>query len=134
MTTQTRRAERTRQRTPISRGNSLSRWAHCLQLAHPLAQGHVLCSLLCRLVRSILSDKPRVTRFPVEWDTPEQVPTLGGEPQQEDLALPASDAAMDEEHFPQQRQFGEQSNGFSFFPGMGLPEAGAVNVGGSMEE
>ena len=130
MTTQTRRAERTRQSTQISRGNALSRWAHCLQLA----QGHVLNSQLCRLVRSILSDKPRVTRFPVEWDTPEQVPTVGGEPQQEDTALPAADAAMDEEQFPQQRQFGEQSNGFSFFPGMGLPEAGAVNVGGSMEE
>lgn len=29
--------------------------------------------LSCRLLRSILADKPRVTRFPIEWDPVEQV-------------------------------------------------------------
>lgn len=33
-----------------------------------------------RLVRSILCDKPRVTRFPIEWDPSEQIPTVGGDP------------------------------------------------------
>ena len=32
--------------------------------------------ILCRLSRSILADKPRVTRFPVEFDPVEAVPGM----------------------------------------------------------
>ena len=36
----------------------------------------------CRLVRSLLEDKPRVTRFPIEWDElPQSIPTIGNENQ-----------------------------------------------------
>ena len=33
-----------------------------------------------RLTRNILADKPRVTKFPIDWDPPEdEVPTAGAE-------------------------------------------------------
>ena len=38
-----------------------------------------VCHESCRLSRSILADKPRVTRFPVEFDPVEAVPPMGGE-------------------------------------------------------
>lgn len=34
---------------------------------------HHVAVLCCRLVRNILEDKPRVTRFAIEWDPVEQV-------------------------------------------------------------
>ena len=45
-------------------------------------------ALPCRLVRSILADKPRVTRFPVEFDASEAVSTA-----ETALALPQAPAA-----------------------------------------
>lgn len=41
-----------------------------------------LCELR-RLSRSILADKPRVTRFPVEFDPVEAVPIMAGDAQPE---------------------------------------------------
>lgn len=46
-----------------------------------------LCGCSCRMSRSILADKPRVTRFPVEFDPVEAVP---GMPQAQPSAQPDS--------------------------------------------
>jgi ASF1 like histone chaperone len=36
-----------------------------------------------RLWRNILADKPRVTKFPIEWDQVKEEANMGGEQQQE---------------------------------------------------
>ncbi len=39
--------------------------------------------LLYRLWRNILADKPRVTKFPIEWDQVKEEADMGAEQQQE---------------------------------------------------
>mmetsp|Transcript_26501 Transcript_26501/g.90617 ORF Transcript_26501/g.90617 Transcript_26501/m.90617 type:complete len:190 (+) Transcript_26501:131-700(+) len=53
--------------------------------------------LIDRVARNILADKPRVTRFPHEFDTPTVIPTLGGEPEKVQAAgaVDADDDMMD---------------------------------------
>lgn len=87
-----------------------------------------------RLLRSILADKPRVTRFPIEWDPVEQIATVGGM---------SSEMQLDEEgpstagfSFDKQQQNGQanqsgfHSNGFS----AAIPITAQAGVIDGMEE
>ena len=47
-----------------------------------------------RLSRSILADKPRVTRFPVEFDPVEAVPDMGGEGMRQEQGVKAEEQGM----------------------------------------
>ncbi|CAL8463820.1 g3354 [Coccomyxa elongata] len=69
--------------------------------------------LIDRLSRSILADKPRVTRFPVEFDPVEAVPAMGGQaaPDGATAGAPADfgmDAGMQQQVEFQQQGFDPQ--------------------------
>ena len=104
---------------------------------------------VCRLVRSLLEDKPRVTRFPIEWDELPQIPTIGGlqigdenQPPMENQA----DNTMEEdvgfqkqtmEGFAQPSDAFNQTLGFqgSFNHGFqNQPPVGLIEQGSAMEE
>lgn len=93
-------------------------------------------------MRSLLEDKPRVTRFPIEWDElPQSVPTIGDE-NQPPTENYAGDAMEEDYSFQKQNvSFGQQSNeyqqnpGFSNFPSdFSGPQPGFVEAGSAMEE
>ncbi len=46
---------------------------HQAHLTHASLRIIMQSGMRCRLVRNILEDKPRVTRFAIEWDPVEQV-------------------------------------------------------------
>jgi len=49
------------------------------------------------LLRNILADKPRVTKFPIEWDAAKEAPAAGGEvemQQGEQLTPPGAQEAF----------------------------------------
>lgn len=85
-------------------------------------------------MRSILADKPRVTRFPIEWDAVDQVPTVGGEPQAGGMEQETGTDLVTK-MFQQQALFGHpfhfNAAGSGTVPG--APFVG-VEAGGSMEE
>ena len=65
--------------------NACDKWAPSSLQKLKRAHFTQLCGCSCRLSRSILADKPRVTRFPVEFDPVEAVP---GMPQAQASAQP----------------------------------------------
>jgi len=82
---------------------------------------------IARLVRNILEDKPRVTRFAIEWDPAEQVPTVGGQQQQGDSFM-----QMDGGKFQQQPGQDQQGGYFGSIPI--TAQAGVIDEGDGMED
>jgi hypothetical protein len=77
----------------------------------------------CRLVRSILADKPRVTKFPIEFDA-QTIPTMAGmapEHSMDGLAGDMIDGMQPGEQQQQQQQ--QQCGGM-----MGMPPAAGMDL------
>jgi histone chaperone ASF1 len=73
--------------------------------------------LLFRLWRNILADKPRVTKFPIEWDQAEA--DMGGEQQPQ----------VEGEQLQQQQEGGQ----FGAMPSSGTEGAAPIHAGGDTD-